>query len=259
MRKKYSTYLFLVAGIAALVSSCGGGGGGAGLAITPITVTEAKNPVLVGGSTTVTASFANYTGAVKFGSTVNFGVSAPGTLSSATATTKAGGVATVTVTSPQAAKITVSASSGNFAGSTAVSFIPLPATAKVAITPQTAINNLGALQFNVTSDVPVTFSNYTTVSLTGTALPVVNPVIGSNSVVLLTAALASVSGINVTPASSLFLLSFTVPANSLAVPNFAIDQASVIAAFSDLSPVNPRPVLNVQPTYFDGSGKVLFP
>ena len=257
MRCKRGVYLFLVTGIAAIMTACGGGGGGS--ASTPITVSAAKNPVLVGGSTTITASFANYTSTIKFGSTVTFSASAPGTLSSATTTTKAGGIATVTVTSLQAATVTVSASSGNFAGSTTVSFIPLPASASVIVTPQAAIAKLGALQFNVASDVPVTFSNFTTVSLAGTASKIVNPVIGSNNVSLLTAALVSTSGVNVTPDSILFKFSFAVPSNSLAVPNFSIDQTSVVAGFTNLSTIKPRPVLNMKPTYYDSTGKILFP
>jgi hypothetical protein len=260
MRTKSGAYLFLVAGISAMMSACGGGGGGGGsAAATPITVTAAKNPVLVGGSTTITASFVNYTSAVKFGSTVNFGVSAPGTLGSATAKTQAGGIATVTVNSAQAATVTVSASSGNFAGATTVSFIPLPATASVSVTPQTAINSLGGIQFDLASDLPVTFSNYTTAPLTGTALPIVNPVIGSNNVTLMTAGLVSVAGVNVSAGNPIFKLSFTVPSSALAVPIFSIDQTSVVAAFANLSTVRPKPVLNVKSTYFDAAGKILFP
>ena len=256
MRIKRGTYLFLVAGIAAMVSACGGGGGG-GPAITPITVTAAKNPVLNGSSTTITANFANYTSTIKFGSTVNFAVTGPGVLASATKT-QAGGIATVTVTSPQTATVTVSASSGNFAGSTTVSFIPLPAKARVAITPQTAINSLGALSCNVLTDVPVTFSNFSSVP---SVLTSVNPVTGStiNSFQPLTAALISASGVNVTPVSNLFLLTFTIPSNSLAVPIFSIDQSSVVAGFASAVAISPTPVLNLKSTYYDNTGKVLFP
>jgi hypothetical protein len=173
--------------------------------------------------------------------------------------TQAGGIATVTVTSSQAATVTVSASSGNFAGSTTASFIPLPALASVVITPQAAITSLGTLSCNVKSDVPVTFSNFTTLPLSGTALTIVNPVTGSNNVSLLTAALVSASGVNVTPASILFKLSFTVPSNALSIPIFSIDQASVVAGFANSTHVTPTPVLNLKPTYFDSTGKVLFP
>lgn len=258
MRSKRGALVFILAAVSALVTACGGGGGG-GTAPTPITVSAAKNPVLVGGSTTITASFANYTSTIKFGSTVNFQISAPGTLSSATTKTQAGGIATVTITSPQAATVTVAANSGNFAGSTTVSFIPLPASATVVVTPQAAISSLGALSCNVKSDVPVTFSSYSTVHLSGTALTAVNPVIGSNNVTLLTTALVSASGVDVTTASPLFKLYFTIPSNALAVPNFTIDQSSIVAALTSTAPVVPTPVLNVLPTYFDGNGKVLFP
>src|ERR1039457_858087 len=250
MRFEIYAYLYIIAGIAAIVSGCGGGGGGGGggPAVTPVTVTAMKNPVLAAGFTTITASFANYTSTIKFGSTVNFGVSAPGTLNSVTTKTLAGGIAQVTVTSLQAATVTVSASSGNFAGSTTVSFIPLPATASVVITPQTAITSLGTLSCNIMSDVPVTFSNYTTLPLSGTALTLVNPVIGTNNVSLLTAALVSASGVNVTPDSALFKLSFTVPSNSLTVPNFSIDQSSVVAGFANSTHITPTPVLKLKPT-----------
>lgn len=255
MRCKRNAYLLLMAGIAAMVSACGGGGGGP--AIAPITVTAAKNPVLVGGSTTITANFANYTSTIKFGSTVNFGVSAPGVLSSATKT-QAGGIATVTVSSPQAATVSISASSGNFAGSTTVSFIPLPATASVVISPPAAITSLGALSCNLMSDVPVTFSKYTSVSLNGSGISTVNPIVGSNNVSLITPGLVSPSGINVTPSSALFKVLFTVPSSALAVPNFSIDQNSVVAGFSSGTSITPKPVLIMKPTYYDSTGKVLF-
>ena len=262
MKCKHVTNLLLMAGIAALVAACGGGGGGGSSAL-PVTVTSAKNPVLVGGSTTVTANFSNYTStarfgssAIKVGSMVNFSVTGPGVLSSAT-NVQAGGAATVSVSSPQTAKVTVSAGSGNFAGSTTVSFIPLPATASVVISPPAAIAGLSALSCDVRSDVPVTFSGYSTLPA---VLPAVSPVTGSNNVTLLTPALVSASGVNVTSASILFKLTFAVPVNALAVPNFSIDQASVIASLANpATAIIPAPVLGLAPTYYDGTGKVLFP
>ncbi|KAB0664415.1 hypothetical protein F6V25_12805 [Oryzomonas japonica] len=255
MKFRFATCVVMAAGLGALLAGCGGGGGGA--STTPIPVTAAKNPVLVGSSTTITASFAAYTSAVKFGSTVNFSVTAPATISSATTTTKAGGIASITVTSNQAGTYTVSASSGSFAGSTAVSFIPQPAAVNLMITSKQAISKLAGLSFDVLSDTPVTFNGYSTLKASG-ILSITNPnVTPAFNISKITAGLTSLPGIDVTSTSTLFLLKYATPAAG--VPIFTIDQASVTAGFANLSSVKPTPTLVVSPVYYDSTGKVLYP
>lgn len=256
MKFKFAACVVMAVGLVVLLSACGGGGGGA--STTPIPVTAAKNPVLVGSATTITASFAAYTSAVKFGSTVNFSVTAPATISSATTTTKAGGVATITVTSSQAGTYTVSANSGSFAGSTAVSFIPQPAAVNLVITSKQAISKLAGLSFDVLSDAPVTFNGYSTLKSSG-MLSITNPnVTPAFNISKITAGLTSLPvGIDVSLTSTLFLLKYATPLTG--VPIFTIDQASVVAGFANLSSVKPTPTLVVSPVYYDSTGKVLYP
>lgn len=256
MKFRFATYVIIAAGLAALLAACGGGSGG-GAPTTAIPVTAAKNPVLVGTSTTITANFSAYTSAVKFGSTVNFSVTAPATLSSATATTAAGGIATVTVASGQAGTFTVAARSGSYAGSTTVSFIPQPASVKLVVTSKQAISKLGGISFDVLSDTPVTFSGYSTMKSSG-ILSITNPnVTPAFNISTITAGLTSLPGVDITSTSTLFLLKYATPLTG--VPIFTLDQSSVVAAFDNNSSVKPTPTLVVSPVYYDGAGKVLYP
>lgn len=145
-------YLLLLAALTTMFAACGGGGGTAPV-ITPITVTAAKNPVLQNLSTTVSASFGRFSTAVK-GNTVNFSISAgAATLGTSTDTVGAGGTASVKVKgNNQPGTYTVSASSGNFAGSTSLKFIPQPDAANVHLIinpPVIAPKNLVAFQFDI--------------------------------------------------------------------------------------------------------------
>lgn len=259
MRFRLGANLLILAGLSALVAACGGGGGGGA---TPIAVSVGRNPVLVNHSTTITANFAPYTSAnqVKKGSTVTFTVTPAATLSSPTAVTQAGGIATISIKGSQAGTYTISATSGAYAGTTTVAFIPMPATAKVKVAPGQAINNLGALSFNVTNDVPVIFTGYSTLKTASGTLSITNPnALPANDLTLLSAALVSVSGMNVLATSTLFQFSYTIPPTATDIPIFKVDQSSVVAAFTNSSSVKPKPVLTVSPTYYDGAGKVLFP
>ena len=258
MKFRPGACLLLLFGMPVLMTACGGGGGSGG---TPIAVTSAKNPVLVNRSTTIVASFAPYTSAnqVRIGSVVTFTVSAPGTVASATAVTQAGGIATTSVKSSQAATVTVTASSGGYAGATTVSFIPMPATAKLSITPAQALSNIGGFQFNVTNDVPVTFTGFTNISSGWRSLGITNPVASTNNVTLLTAELITGSSITFGTTVPLFNLFYTVPSGATDVPNFKIDPKSVMAVFTNLSTVRPTPTLTLSPVYYDSNGKTLFP
>ncbi|HEX9006773.1 MAG TPA: hypothetical protein VF889_05735 [Bacteroidota bacterium] len=248
--------------LSALLNACGGGGSG-GPATTPIAVTSSPDPVLKGKTAVITANFANYTSTIKLGSRVNFSVTSPATFvpaNIATAQTQAGGIATIVVTSATPGTITVTASSGSFAGSTKVSFIDLPAAATVVVTPQQAINSLGALSFNITNDIPVTFTGFSSVNGSST-LAVTNPAPlppNNTSITQITAAILS-AGLDVTPSTVLFRFLYAVPPTATDIPRFTISSSTISAAFFNTSTVRPRSKLIVTPAYFDVSGRQLYP
>jgi len=220
-----------------------------------------KNPVLVNYSTTVIANFANYTSAVKFGSTVTFTVNSPGTFSNVSSNvttrsipTKAGGVAWVTVWGRKIGTVTVTGSSGNFAGSTNISYINQPATIKVQAGLNKPITGLGNLSFDVLSDDPApTFTNFSSIKGASFAAQP-NPLPPAAGVNTTSVSLVAPSGVNVNP-GTLFWLSYLVVDKG--VPIITVDNLSASLADINGTPVTPDFFFNV--TYYDVNGIKLFP
>ena len=261
MKCKIGAYLLMLAGIMTLFSACGGDGGGSGPTPITVTVVNGKNPTLVNYSTTVLANFANYTSTVKFGSTVNFTVAPPATFSHVSSITtravktQAGGLAWVTVKSPLPGTFTVSASSGNFAGSTAVSFINQPATVRVLAGLNKPITGLGGLSFNVISDVPApTFINFSS-SIKGANVDVqTTPLPPAAGIDTTSVVLVSASGVNVNP-GELFRLDYLVVDKG--VPILTLADLSAYLAGVNATPVTPDMFFTV--SYYDTVGTKLYP
>ena len=141
---------------------CGCGGGGGGPATTPIALTT-TSPVLVNYSTTV---FANYSGTtVSDATSVTFAIvgfksyssngAGTASLSAQTKVTSSSGGkhrASVRVKSNVNSDVTVSSSSGNYAGSTVINFIPQPDKAVVHIGLKKNVRNLAHLALGVRSE-----------------------------------------------------------------------------------------------------------
>lgn len=273
MKFRIGAYLMMLAGVTMLFSACGGGGNGGGGPV-PITVTALRNPLLVGYSTTVVANFANYTSTIKFGSTVNFAVSSPpatfSNVSSAITTrsvkTRAGGLAWLKVYerpsqtggTPLPGRFTISASSGNFAGSTTVSFINQPATVQVLAGLNKPITNLGGLSFNVKNDLPgPTYINFSTSvkgpNVTVRTLPIIPPPVAAG-VTTTSVILTAVPGVNA-PSGTLFRLNYLVV--SQGVPIFIMSDLSAYLADAGFTPVTPDFFFTV--TYYDSVGTKLYP
>lgn len=263
MKFRIGSYLMMLAVVTMLFSACGGGDGGGGGGSTPITVTTMRIPVLVNTSTTVVASFANYTSTVPFGSTVNFTVSSPpatfsnvSSITTRSIKTQAGGLAWVTVRSPLPGKFTVSASSGSLAGSTIVAFINQPYNVQVLAGLNKPITNLGGLSFNVLNDLPApTFLNFSS-SVAGANVTVqTTPLPPAAGVTSTSVTLTAVPGVNVA-AGALFRLNYRVDTG---VPIFTLPLSDLSAYLYDalFTPVTPDVSFTV--TYFDSVGTKLYP
>jgi hypothetical protein len=214
----------------------------------------ARSPALVNYSTTVTADFSHYTSVVKFGSLVNFTATAPAAVP-ATATTRAGGIAAVKIGSQSPGKFTVTATAGAIAGSTSVTFIDQPARADVAITPNRQMTGLEALHFTLKSDLPVTFTAYSTLK-GGGVLSLTNPAtLPAPGTGEITAALLAVPGVNVPPTAALFKFRFDMAPPGIPVFSVITDEAS----FADPASALPAPIFTASPTFYDRNGRVLFP
>lgn len=264
MKFRIGSYLMMLAGVTMLFSACGGDGGGGGGGPTPIAVTVVggKNPTLVNYSTTVVANFGSYST-----STVNFAVSSPPATfshaSSAVTTRTVNSViapsgdrlAWVNVKSPLPGKFTVSASSGNFAGSTTVAFINQPYIVQVLAGLNKPITNLGGLSFNVISDVPApTFLNFSS-SVTGTNVTVQTiPLPPAAEVTSTSVTLTAVPGVNVA-AGALFRLNYLVV--DPGVPIFTLSDLS--AYLDDVFFTTVTPDVSFTVTYFDSVGTKLYP
>jgi hypothetical protein len=279
MNFRFGAYVGMMFGLAMLVTACGGGGGGGGFffpptggggtVVTPITVTAAKNPVLINTPVTVTANFTNYTSTTRFGtnkatvgSPVHFTAPATATLSNQTAI-KADFTATVDVTAP-AGKYAVSVSYNNSAGSTAITFIPQPVSASVVVTSPKALNGLGGIQCDVTSDMPAVFRKYSTavpnVLSSGNPLPTSLPL----SVTTVTPILAtgSAAGFNIAANSTIISKLFYDLSAVIGVPNFTIGNVQATTSTPPIVLITPTPVLTMQPVYFsgpNGTGTQLYP
>jgi hypothetical protein len=261
MKIKIGAYLATAVLTMSLLSACGGGDGGSSGGAEAVTVNALKNPLLVNYSTTVVASFAPYTSAVKAGSDVTFTVSAPATFSSVSSAvttrsvkTSGGGLAWVNVKSPQPGKFTVAASSGPYAGSTSVSVINQPASVTVTAGLNKPITGLGGLSFNVVSDLPApTFTNFTSIKGAGFTVQT-NPVPPAAGVDSTGVALVSASGVDVTP-GSLFRLDYLVVDKG--VPIFNVTDLSATLAGASAVPVTPDFFFFA--TYYDVDGKKLYP
>jgi hypothetical protein len=262
MKFRIGSYLMMLAGVTMLFSACGGDGGGGG-GSTPITVTALRNPVLVNTSTTIVASFANYTSTVKFGSTVNFTVSSPpatfsnvsSAITTRAVTTQAGGLAWVTVKSPLPGKFTVSASSGSFAGSTTVAFINQPYIVQVLAGLNKPITNLGELSLKIVNDLPApTFLNFSS-SVAGANVTTV-PLPPAAGVTSTSVTLTAVPGVNVA-AGTMFRLNYLIV--DPGVPIFTLPLSDLSAYLDDafFTPVTPDVSFSV--TYFDSVGTKLYP
>lgn len=261
MKFRIGSYLMMLAGVTMLFSACGGDGGG-GSVPTTVTVTALKNPVLVNFSTTVVASFANYTSAVKFGSPVHFTLSPslPTAIFSnhssvTTVKTQANGVAAVKVKSIQPGTFTVSASSGNLAGSTTVSFINPPAKVTVQVGLKQPLTGVGDFSFDV-----VNLSDPTpTLSFTNFSTSVHSPVITdlhtipsppATGVPTTTLTLSAVApGINMGAGTPLFRFDYLPQVAG--VPNFTLANS-----FVNLAPL-PLSSMFIRATYYDANGNVL--
>jgi hypothetical protein len=266
MKLKTGAYLIMMFGLTIVMTACGGGGGGGGAAGNAITVTAAKNPVLINTPVTVTANFITYTSTVKFGankaivgSPVHFTVSPAATLSNQT-TIKADFTATVDLTAP-AGTYTVSASLNSAAGSALVAFIPQPGSASVVVAPQQALTGIGGLTCDVTSDMTAVFRKYSSAApsfSSGASSPLAStlPV----SVTTVTPPFISAAGFNATASSTLVNLLYNMTATP-GVPNFSVGNVQATLA-SPIVLISPAPVLTLTPTYFsglNGTGTKLYP
>ena len=268
MKFRFGAYVFMMFGLAILVTACGGGGGG-GVALTPISVTAAKNPVLNNTPVTITANFTNYTSTTRFGANraqvglpVTFTVSPTATLSSQT-TIKADFTATVDVTATLDATVpvgkiyTVSASLNTAAGNTQVTFITQPGSAGVVIVPQLAFTGVGVMQCDITNDSSVLFRKYSTAK-GPTLFSASNPEPSTPPSTLpanrVTAILVGTAPFNIAPTSTLFKLSYNIA--TIGVPLFAVDSDPLtqVAQFFGPPPtdITPIPVLLIKQTYFSG-------
>ncbi len=158
MKSKSYVSLALVAASTLVISACGGGGGssGGGTPIIPVTV-SANSPVLVNYSTTVSADFS---GKLTDGTKVTFSAS-PATAALTAQTPVTGGIASVRVKSPVQSNVTVSVSSGAYAGSKLIQFIPQPDKAVVHVALNRNISNLATLSVIVKGDLGSIFTSPT--------------------------------------------------------------------------------------------------
>jgi hypothetical protein len=262
MKFRFGAYACMMIGLAAVMTACGGGGGGGGGIAVTIPVTASKNPQLNGTAITMTADFTNYTStarfgakAAKLGSTVIFSVT-PATNPAATLTNQtavnASNKATVDVTG-QTNTYTVTATLNAASGSKAVTFIPQPLSATVLVK-SPALTGLGLIQCGVTNDLPVVFSNFSSIKPAG-SLTDVNPAIGAGSIVgPVTAAVVGGSAFNIAQNATLFTLSYNISAG---VPNFALDADPLNQIAQTFGPpgvdITPFPALTVQETFFSGA------
>jgi hypothetical protein len=266
MKFRFGAYACMMIGLAAVMTACGGGGGGGGGVTIP--VTSSKNPQLIGQSVTITADFTNYTSTARFGtaaakpgtSLANFAVSPAATLSATTATIQADNMATVDLTALTANTYTVTASFNAASGSKGVTFIPQPGSATVLVK-SPALTGLGYIQCSVTHDLPVIFSNFSTMrpagSLTETNPPTTLGSIPGPEI----ASIVAGSAFNIAANATLFKLSYNM--SGAGVPNFAINNDLAMTyylLFTDPSTLL-SPALTIQETYFagpDGTGTKLY-
>lgn len=153
--------LALVAAFSLLVTACGGGGE---TSPTPVTL-SAVSPVLVNYSTTVFANFSGTT--VSNGTEVDFSATTPGVLTANTPVTN--GKASVRVKSSVRSDVTVSVSSGNYAGRKLIKFIPQPDKAVVHVALNRNLSNLATLNAIVKSDLGAVFTTPTSPAVTPSA------------------------------------------------------------------------------------------
>jgi hypothetical protein len=271
MKFRFGAYACMMFGLAAVMTACGGGGGGGGGGVVvPIPVTASKNPQLNGTAITINADFTNYTSTARFGAnaakvgnTVNFAVTPtttpPATLTNQT-TIMANNKATVDVTG-QSNTYTVTATLNAASGSKAVTFIPQPGSATVQVK-SPALMGLGVIQCGVTNDLPVIFSNFSSIKPAG-SITSTNPATGPGSIVgPVTLAIVGGSAFNVAQNTTLFTLSYNIASG---VPNFALDADPLNQIAQTFGPppadITPFPALTVQEAFFsgpDGTGTKLY-
>jgi hypothetical protein len=253
------SFLILAAATITGCGGAGGGGGGGGGGTTAITVKVAKNPALVNYSTTVTASFANFTGAVHTGSTVTFAVSAPATLNSTTAVTSSSGVATAHVKSAQPGVFVVSASAKTFAGSAPVTFINQPGSVIFTVGLNKTVAGMGMLSLPLASDSPAVFRRYTSFAPVAAIDPAFyaaspDPLTPSSLVLYLW---QNLTGYNV-PAALPPILRMTYDVTPPGIPVFSIVSSGNFIrqdnTLADYVPPLTRANFVIKPTYFSGPG-----
>lgn len=150
MRLSTLINLTLVAITSLTLFACGGGGGGGGggAAATPALTADkmtAVSPVLIGGTTTITFNF----GAAYNGQPVTFTVSPASAALTNMSTVVTAGIATVTVTNPTQANVTVTANIPGYTGSKIIQFIPQPDKVVVHVALSKTVTDLYNLTFGL--------------------------------------------------------------------------------------------------------------
>ncbi len=278
MKFKFGAYLTILAGAMTLLSACEGGSD----TTVPIGVSVLQNPVLVNYSTTVVANFSNYSSFVRPGTPITFTV-APATPSfshvspntatfshDSTVTTTvvnaaAGGLAWVTVKSPLPGKFVVTATSGDFngttkfGGSTSVSFIDQPATVEVSVGLRKPLTNVGWLTFDLVSTLPApVFDNFSGIQSPNIFNEDTNPIVppggipnnGATNLII-----GSMNGFNIVALQPQFKYHFVPFPPS--VPTFTLANIDSHAADLNATPLSPTLfIMGVK--YFDAAGNEMF-